>query len=225
MTKEQVKARIEEIGIIPAIRACSVADALFAAGAVFTGGIPIAEVTMTIPGAIDVISNLTRNNPSLTVGAGSVVKLETAKQCVDAGANFLTTTGLDLEVVHFAGQQNISIFPGVLTPTEVMAAWKAGADLIKIFPCAQVGGATYIRALRAPFPYIPLIASGGVNQQTAADFILAGAVAVGIGDALIPREAIERRQDHWICELSRRFLAMVKGARPHRHNQREVVNG
>jgi 2-dehydro-3-deoxyphosphogluconate aldolase/(4S)-4-hydroxy-2-oxoglutarate aldolase len=225
MTKEQVKARIEEIGIVPAIRASSAADALFAAEAVFTGGIPIAEVTMTIPGAIEVISSLAKNNPALIVGAGSVMDLETAKQCVDAGANFLTTTGLDLEVVHFAARQNVGVFPGALTPTEVMAAWKGGADFIKIFPCAQVGGASYIRALRPPFPHIPLIASGGVNQQTAADFILAGAVAVGIGGALIPREAIERRQDHWIYELARRFLAMVKEASDHRHNQRQMVNG
>ncbi len=224
MTKVQIRARIEEIGIIPAIRASSAEGALFAANAVFAGGIPIAEVTMTIPGATDVISNVAKNNSSLIVGAGSVTDLDTAKRCVDAGANFLTTTGLDLEVVDFAAKQDVAVFPGVLTPTELMAAWKAGADLIKIFPCAQVGGASYIRALRAPFPHIPLIASGGVNQQTAADFILAGAVALGIGGALIPREAIERRQDHWICELARRFLSMVKGARGQRHDQRAVVN-
>jgi 2-dehydro-3-deoxyphosphogluconate aldolase / (4S)-4-hydroxy-2-oxoglutarate aldolase len=225
MTKEQVKTRIEEIGIVPAIRAFSAADALFAAEAVFAGGIPVAEVTMTIPGAIEVISNLAKNNPSLIVGAGSVGDLETAKQCVAVGAHFLTSTGLDLEVVDFAGRQSIGVFPGVLTPTEVMTAWKHGADFIKIFPCAQVGGASYIRALRAPFPHIPLIASGGVNQQTAADFILAGAVAVGIGGALIPREAIERRQDHWICELARRFLAMIKEARGQRNDRRQLVNG
>lgn len=225
MTKQEVKARIEEIGIVPAIRANSATDALFAAEAVCTAAIPIAEITMTIPGAIDVISELAKNDTSLIVGAGSVVDLEMAKQCVGAGAHFLTTTGLDLEVIRFAGEQNIGVFPGVLTPTEVMAAWKAGADLIKIFPCAQVGGASYIRALRPPFPYIPLIASGGVNQQTAADFILAGAVALGIGGALIPREAVERRQDHWIAELARRFLAMVNGARAHRPDQRKVVNG
>ncbi len=225
MTKTEVKARIEEIGIVPAIRASSAADALFAAGAVFTGGIPVAEITMTIPGAIDVISNLAKNNPSHLVGAGSVADLEMAKQCVNAGANFLTTTGLDLEIVHFAGSHNIAVFPGVLTPTEVMAAWKAGSDLIKVFPCAQVGGASYIRALRPPFPHVSFMASGGVNQQTVSDFILAGAVAVGVGGALIPREAVERRQDHWICELARRFLAMVKLARAHRQDQRQVVNG
>jgi 2-dehydro-3-deoxyphosphogluconate aldolase/(4S)-4-hydroxy-2-oxoglutarate aldolase len=224
MTKQDVKVRIEEIGIVPAIRANSAADAVFAAQAVCNAGIPIAEVTMTIPGAIDVISELAKNNTSLIVGAGSVVDLDMAKRCVNAGAHFLTTTGLDLEIVRFAGEQNIGVFPGVLTPTEVMAAWKAGADLIKIFPCAQVGGPSYIRALRPPFPYIPLIASGGVNQQTAADFILAGAIALGIGGALIPREAIDRRQDHWIAELARRFLSMVKGARGHLQ-ERKVVNG
>jgi 2-dehydro-3-deoxyphosphogluconate aldolase/(4S)-4-hydroxy-2-oxoglutarate aldolase len=135
------------------------------------------------------------------------------------GAQFLTSTGLDLDVVHFAVTQNIVVFPGALTPTEIMAAWKAGPDFIKVFPCAQVGGPAYIKALRGPFPHIPLIAAGGVNQQTAGDFILAGAVALGIGGELIPHEAIQRRQEHRIGELARRFLHMVKEARTQRASQ------
>ena len=213
MTKGEILERIEDIGIVPAIRVSSPEDSLFAAEAVAAGGIPIVELTMTVPGAIDVIAGLARTHPNLIVGAGSVVDVEIAHRCVDAGASFLTTTGLDLEVVHFAVKQNIVVFPGVLTPTEVIAAWKAKPDFLKIFPCAQVGGAPYVRALRAPFPHIPFIASGGVNQQTAAEFIRAGAVALGIGAELIPHQAIQQRQGHRIGELARRFLRMIKIAR------------
>jgi len=226
MTKEEVKTRIEEIGIIPAIRVSSAAEALFAAETVFDNGIPIVEVTMTVPGAIELISNLARNSRELIIGAGSLWDVETAKRCLDAGANFLTSTGLDLELVHFAVEEKVTVFPGALTPTEVAAAWKAGSDFVKIFPCAQLGGHTYIRALQGPFPQIPFIASGGVNQQTASDFILAGAVALGIGGALIPHEAIQQRNAHWIAELARRFLTIVKRARNQNHQNRgETVKG
>jgi 2-dehydro-3-deoxyphosphogluconate aldolase / (4S)-4-hydroxy-2-oxoglutarate aldolase len=213
MTKEQVRAQIEEIGIIPAIRVSSPQDAMFAAETVCRSGIPIVEVTMTIPGAIEVITELAQNNPNVIAGAGTVFDLETARRCLDSGAQFLTSTGLDLDIVQFAVRHDIVVLPGALTPTEVMAAWKARPDFVKIFPCSQVGGPSYIRALKGPFPHIPFIAAGGVNQQTVADFILAGAVAVGIGGELIPHEAIHLRQEHWIGELARRFATMVKDAR------------
>jgi 2-dehydro-3-deoxyphosphogluconate aldolase / (4S)-4-hydroxy-2-oxoglutarate aldolase len=213
MTKEQIRASIEEVGIIPAIRVASQEDALFAADTVFAHGIPIVEVTMTVPGALGVISELAGRNSHLIVGAGSVMHVETARRCVDAGARFLTTTGFQPEVVRYAVGKELVVFPGALTPTEIMAAWDAGPDFVKIFPCATMGGPTYIRALRGPFPQIPLIASGGVNQQTAAEFILAGAVAIGIGGELIPHAAIQLRQEHRIGELTRRFLNIVKEAR------------
>ena len=213
MTREQVRSRIEEIGIIPAIRVASPEDALFAADAVCKHGIPIVEVTMTVPGALGVISELAAKNSNVITGAGSVSGEETARRCIDAGAQFLTSTGLNLDIVHFALGRNVVVFPGALTPTEIMAAWEAGPDFVKVFPCASVGGPAYIRALRGPFPHIPLIASGGVNQQTAGDFILAGATALGIGGELIPHEAIQRRQEHRIGELARRFLAIVKESR------------
>ena len=219
MTKEQVRARIEEIGIIPAIRVSSPQDAMFAAETVCRSGIPIVEVTMTIPGAIEVITELAQNNPNVIAGAGTVFDLETARRCLDSGAQFLTSTGLDLDIVAFAVKNDIVVLPGALTPTEVMAAWKARPDFVKIFPCSQVGGPSYIRALKGPFPHIPFIAAGGVNQQTVADFILAGAVAVGIGGELIPHEAIHLRQEHWIGELARRFAAMVKDARIQRQSR------
>ena len=213
MNKEEVRARIEDVGIIPAIRVCSAEDALFAAEAVCTAGIPIVEVTMTIPGAIDVIRELTRQSAGLVVGAGTVIYMDTARRCLDAGAAFLTTPGLDPDIVHFAAGRGVLVFPGALTPTEVMAARKAGADLVKIFPCFANGGPAYIKTLKLPFPDIPLIASGGVDQQNASDFILSGAVALGIGRHLIHPDAIRRRERGWINELSRRYLGMISQAR------------
>ena len=192
---------------------------MFAAETVCRSGIPIVEVTMTIPGAIEVITELAQNNPNVIAGAGTVFDLETARRCLDSGAQFLTSTGLDLDLVAFAVKHDIVVLPGALTPTEVMAAWKTRPDFVKIFPCSQVGGPSYIRALKGPFPHIPFIAAGGVNQQTVADFILAGAVAVGIGGELIPHEAIHLRQEHWIGELARRFAAMVKDARIQRQSR------
>ena len=213
MNREEVRARIEAIGIVPAIRVSSAEDALLAAQAVADGGIPIVELTMTVPGAVEVIAALVKAHPDLIVGAGTVWDVETAQCCLDAGAMFLTSTGLELDVVDFAHQRNVVVFPGALTPTEVMRAWKAGADFVKIFPCSQLGGAAYIKALKAPFPKVPLIASGGVNQTNVADFMLAGAVAVGVGGHLIPRKAIEMRQPHRIHELASRFVHAVETAR------------
>lgn len=213
MKKVEVRARIEEIGIIPAIRVSSADDALFAAEAVSGAGIPIVEVTMTVPGATDVIRELVRQHPGMIVGAGTVLYLETARRCLDAGASFLTTPGLDPEIVHFAVGRDVLMFPGALTPTEVLAASKAGADFVKIFPCFANGGPAYVKALKLPFPDIPLIASGGVDQQNAGDFILAGAMAVGIGRHLIHPDAIKRREQGWIHELCRRYLGILSDAR------------
>jgi len=213
MNREEIRARITEIGIIPAVRLHSAADALFAAEAISGAGIPIVEVTMTVPGATDVIRELVRQSPEINVGAGTLFDPDSERRCLDAGAKFLTTTGFDLDIVNLALGRDTVVFPGVLTATEVMAASKAGCDFVKIFPCAQVGGPTYIRALKASFPQIPLIASGGVNQQTAADYIRAGAVALGIGADLIHQDAIKHRNVAWIRELSRRYTNMVSEAR------------
>jgi len=213
MTRETIRARIEEIGIIPSVRLSSTEDAMFAAEAVGSSGIPIVEVTMTVPGAVKVIHSLTAENPDLIAGAGTVLDIETARRCLDAGARFLTTTGLDLEIVEFALKKNVVVFPGACTPTEVMTAFKTGSDFVKVFPCSAMGGPGYIRALRGPFPHIPFIAAGGVNQSTVAEFILAGANAVGVGGDLIHQEAIRRRERDWIRELSRRYAGLVKQAR------------
>jgi 2-dehydro-3-deoxyphosphogluconate aldolase/(4S)-4-hydroxy-2-oxoglutarate aldolase len=211
--KEEVRARIVKIGIVAAVRVSTSEDAYYAAETVYSAGIPVAEITMTVPGAIDVITDLAKRHPDMIVGAGTVLDQETARRCVGAGAKFLTSPGLVLEVAEFALKNEVVVFPGVMTATELIMAWKAGVDFIKIFPCAQVGGDSYIRALKVPFPQVPLIASGGVNQQTAANFILAGATALGIGAELIPKEALVRREEAWIGELARRFTAIVRDAR------------
>ena len=213
MTREEIRARIAEIGIIPAVRVYSESEALFAAEAVCSSGIPIVELTTTIPGVVRIIGELMRHRTDIIVGAGTITEVETARRCLDAGAAFLTSPGLDLEIVEFVLKRDVVVLPGALTPSEIMAAWKAGADFVKVFPCAQVGGPDYIRVLKAPFPQIPLIASGGVNQKNAADFILAGAAALGIGQHLIHPNAIKRRQREWIHELARRYMNMVSDAR------------
>lgn len=213
MKKADVSARIREIGIVPAVRLHTAEEALFAAEAVSGAGIPIVEVTITVPSAVDVIRHLAVSSPDVIVGAGTVLDLGWARRCLDAGARFLTSPGFDPKIVDFAAHEGIVVFPGALTPTEIMEAAKAGADFIKIFPCAQVGGPSYIRALKSPFPEVPLIAAGGVNQQTAADFILAGASALGIGRDLIHEDAIRRREVRWIQELARRYVNLVRQAR------------
>jgi 2-dehydro-3-deoxyphosphogluconate aldolase/(4S)-4-hydroxy-2-oxoglutarate aldolase len=225
MKKEEVRARIEEIGIIPSVRLSSAEDALFATEAVSRAGIPIVEITMTVPGAIHVISNLVKHAPKMIVGAGDVFDSDVARECIDAGATFLTSPGFDVRIVEFALGASVVVLPGALTPTEVTRAWKAGADFVKVFPCALVGGENYIRALKAPFPHLPLIAAGGVNQQNASSFILAGASALGIGGELIPKEAIRLRQADRIFTLAHRFLKFVQTARSHMpHPKPEIVH-
>jgi 2-dehydro-3-deoxyphosphogluconate aldolase/(4S)-4-hydroxy-2-oxoglutarate aldolase len=221
MNKTEVCASIREIGIIPAIRVSSSDEAHFAAEAVTSGGIPIVEITLTVPGAVELISHLVQYHPKMIVGAGTVLDTETARKCLDAGASFITAPGFDHKTVEFVIKENICAMPGALTPTEVVTAWKAGADFIKVFPCALVGGERYIKALKTSLPQPQLIAAGGVNQQTAINYILSGASAIGVGTELIPTEAIVRRQSKRIRELALRFAGFVKEARdrmePERH--------
>jgi len=224
MNRKDVRAQIQKFGIIPSIRVSSADDARFAAEAISQGGIPIAEISAMVPGANQVISDLVKNAPDMIVGAGGVLDAETARRCLDAGAKFLTTDGLILEIVEYATMEDLVVFPGALTPTEVIAAWRAGSDFVKIVPCAAVGGENYIRALKTPLAQVPLIAAGGVNQQTAAGYISAGATALGIGEALIPWEAVALRQSNRIRELARRFLNSVEiGRRENGTKVEEVV--
>jgi 2-dehydro-3-deoxyphosphogluconate aldolase/(4S)-4-hydroxy-2-oxoglutarate aldolase len=213
MNREEVCSLIKEIGILPSVRVASQDLAYFAAETVYAVGIPIIEITLTVPGAIEVINNLAKRFPKLAIGAGTVLDEDLAKRSVDAGARFLTSPGFVPEVVACASKAGVAVLPGALTPTEIIAAWKAGSDFVKIFPTGHVGGVQYVRALKVPLPQIPLIATGGVNQANATDFILAGATAVGVGGELLPKEALHFRQGDRIRELAGRFLSMVKDAR------------
>ncbi|HTW61218.1 MAG TPA: bifunctional 4-hydroxy-2-oxoglutarate aldolase/2-dehydro-3-deoxy-phosphogluconate aldolase [Terracidiphilus sp.] len=213
MTREEAKARLEKIGILPGVRVNSAAEALYAAETVYQAGIPVAEITMTVPNAVNVIKQLVQRLPDMIVGAGTVLDGETARRCVDAGALFLTSPGLVPDVVACALKASVLAIPGALTPTEVIAAWRAGGDFVKIFPAAPMGGDQYLRSLKVPLPQVPLIAAGGVNQQTAAGFLRAGASVLGVGMELLPNDAVRRREDHRIHELARRFLGFVAEAR------------
>jgi 2-dehydro-3-deoxyphosphogluconate aldolase / (4S)-4-hydroxy-2-oxoglutarate aldolase len=213
--KYEVRGWIEETGVIAAVRVYTAEDALFAAEAVAGHGIPVVEITLTVPQATKVISHLVKNTPHIVVGAGGVTNAAAARQCLDAGAQFFTSDGLHSSLIEFAVKEDVVVFPGALTPTEVITAWEEHVDFVKVVPCAQIGGETYIRSLHSMFPNIPLIASGGVNQQNASKFILAGALALGVGRELIPTEAIRLRQVDRIGELARRFLSFVKSGRDH----------
>jgi 2-dehydro-3-deoxyphosphogluconate aldolase / (4S)-4-hydroxy-2-oxoglutarate aldolase len=213
MTRDEVRAKIEEIGLLPSVRVNTQELARYAAETVYSAGIPIVEITLTVPGALDVVSDLARRYPDMAVGAGTLLTEDMARRSIDAGARFLTSPGFVPEVVAFAKKAGVVVFPGAMTPTEIIAAWKAGSDFVKIFPTTPVGGVQYVRALKIPLPQIPLIVSGGVNQATAHEFILAGATALGVGGELLPLEALNFRQENRIHELARRFVAKVKEAR------------
>src|ERR1700682_4745123 len=214
MDKQKARDRIIEIGIVPVVRASSAAEACVAADAVCQGGLPIVEITMTVPGAVDVIRELVKNCSSdVLIGAGTVLNPEAARRCLDAGAQFLVSPGLNLKTVELAGREGKLILAGALQPTEVITAWDAGADFVKIFPCGQVGGAKYIKALKGPLPQIPLVPTGGVNLSTAPEFIEAGAAALGIGGELIHPEALKSGKPEIITENARKFLEVVAAAR------------
>jgi 2-dehydro-3-deoxyphosphogluconate aldolase / (4S)-4-hydroxy-2-oxoglutarate aldolase len=218
LSREQVCARIKQIGILPAIRASSPEDALFAAEQLVEAGIGVVEVTMTVPNAVHVIRELIRSAPELIVGAGTVVDVRSARECVDAGAAFITSPGFNSAINEYTVQQNVVSIPGALTPSEVMAAIDSGGDMIKIFPCSSVGGPAYIKSLKAPFPETDFLASGGVDQVSAAGFIRAGVVAIGVGSELIPPTALQLRDRNWIHELAGRFMSIVQRTRAEVHH-------
>ncbi len=214
MDKQRVRDWIMEIGIVPVVRASSPREARMAADAVREGGITIVEITMTVPGAVDVIRELTKGGASdILVGAGTVLNAEAARRCLDAGAQFLVSPGLNLQTIELAVREGKLMMAGALTPTEVITAWEAGSDFVKVFPCGQVGGAKYIKALKGPLPQVPLVPTGGVNLSTAAEFIEAGAAALGIGGELVQAEALKANKPEVLVENARKFLGIVKQAR------------
>lgn len=224
MTKQEVRDIVARVGIVPVVRASSAKQAMMAVEAISLGGIPIAEITMTVPGAIGLIREVVKVFGSqVLVGAGTVLDATTARRCVEAGAQFLVSPGLDLPTIEFALQSEKVMMAGALTPTEVITAWKAGSDFVKVFPCGEVGGARYIKALRGPLPQIPLIPTGGVNLHTAADFILAGAAALGIGGELVRPDALRSGKPEIITETARKFVAAIAEARTRLHQPKETA--
>lgn len=214
MTKEECKKRIVEIGVVPVIRASTPQMARQAAEAVLAGGISVVEITMTVPGAVDLIAQLVRElGKELLVGAGTVLDAESGQRCFDAGAEFLVSPGFNAETVKLANGKGKLMMAGALTPTEVITAWKTGSDIVKVFPCGTVGGAKYIKALKAPLPQIPMVPTGGVNLNTAAEFIQAGSEALGIGGELVSAEALKSGNIQKITDAARQFVEIVREAR------------
>ena len=213
MDKKAVLDRITATGVIPVIRARSADEAAGAIAAIQAGGLSILEITMTVPGAVDLIRDVARRAGGALVGAGTVLDPETARAVIDAGARFVVSPALDLETIAACREAGVPVLPGALTPTEVVAAWKAGADLVKVFPANAVGGPSYIRSLKAPLPQVGLVPTGGVNLQTAKDLIKAGAAALGVGADLVDLAALRKGEAALITERARQFLALVQEAR------------
>jgi 2-dehydro-3-deoxyphosphogluconate aldolase/(4S)-4-hydroxy-2-oxoglutarate aldolase len=214
MTRDDVIRRIGEVGIIPVVRAASVDDAIRAVEAIHAGGIPIVEITMTVPNAPDVIRHIAREyGDKVVIGAGTVTTSEQANLCLAVGAEFLVSPGLSLPVISVAHASGKLAIPGALTPTELMTAQDAGAQLIKIFPCGNVGGAKYLRALKGPFPDADLIPTGGVNAANAAEFIAAGAFALGVGSELVNAQALRDGNLAQITQAARDLAHAVRSAR------------
>lgn len=214
MTKAETLQRIIEIGIVPVVRASSHDEALQAVEAIKAGGVPIVEITMTVPGAVRVIEEVAaRYGADVLVGAGTVLDAETARTCMLAGAEFIVSPGLNLDTIALCRRYSKVVMPGALTPTEVLAAWQAGADFVKVFPCDSLGGATYLKSLKAPLPQIQMVPTGGVTLQTAADFIKAGACALGVGSHLVDVKALREGQADLITERARQFVEIVKSSR------------
>src|SRR5437867_12361584 len=214
MSKHDVLAQIREVGLVPVIRAESPEVAGPAIEAIRAGGVPILEITMTVPGAIRLIEEMAgRYGRDTIVGAGTVLDPETARACILAGARFVVSPSLNPETIACCRRYGVAVLPGALTPTEVVAAWQAGADMVKVFPAGAVGGPSYIKALKAPLPQIDLVPTGGVSLKTAADFIKAGATALGVGADLVDTTALRNGEDKVISARAKQFIEIVKSAR------------
>jgi 2-dehydro-3-deoxyphosphogluconate aldolase/(4S)-4-hydroxy-2-oxoglutarate aldolase len=212
--REKSVTQLRQVGIIPIIRAASADAAIAVAEALLQAGLTVAEITMTVPNAIDAIGAVAKRFPGkVLLGAGTVTDAETARRAVDAGAEFIVTPCLVPEVIDAAQRANVAVLPGALTPGEVFQAFRSGGDMVKVFPVQSVGGAAYLRALRGPFPDIPLVPTGGVTLDNMAELFKAGAAAVGVGTELISQDALDRRDYAAIGALAKQFLAAVRQAR------------
>ena len=214
MNKPDVIQRIVECGVLPVVRAASAEEAMAAVDAIVAGGVTTIEVTMTVPGAVGLIAELSaKYGDDILVGAGTVMDPETASECIAAGARFIISPALNLDTIKYCNDVDVVVMPGALTPTEVVNAWDAGADFVKVFPAGAMGGASYLKSLKAPLPHIKLIPTGGVSQLTAGDMIRAGASAVGVGSDLVDLQAIRDGKASSITANAASYLSIVQHAR------------
>lgn len=214
MNKSEVLRRIEKTGILPVVRASSPDEATAVMDALLTGGITVLEITMTVPGALSLIEQAAaRYGDQIVVGVGSVIDSETARICTLAGAQFVVSPTFSLKLIEACRRHSVTIISGALTPTEVVAAWQAGADAVKVFPCDALGGARYLKALKTPLPHIEMIPTGGVSLANAADFIKAGAMAIGVGGELVDLQAVRDNRPQIIADKARKFLEIVQQTR------------
>jgi 2-dehydro-3-deoxyphosphogluconate aldolase/(4S)-4-hydroxy-2-oxoglutarate aldolase len=214
MDQQDVLRRINEVGVIPVVRAASPEEAIQVIEAIRMGGLSILEITMTVPHAVKVIEEVAnRYGDEVVVGAGTVLDPETAGACILAGASFVVSPSFNVHTIELCRRSSIAVFPGALTPTEVVTAWQAGADAVKVFPCGAVGGAKYLASLKAPLPQIEMIPTGGVSLATAASFIAAGAFALGVGADLVDLTAIRSGEPEKVAQAARAYVGAVRDAR------------
>ena len=214
MDKQAVVRRIREVGVVPVVRASSAEEAMRVVEAIKEGGVPVLEITMTVPRAVRVIEKLADCYGSeVVVGAGTVLDAETARACILAGASFVVSPALNVGTIELCRRYSVACMPGALTPTEVVTAWQAGADVVKVFPCGALGGAKYLKSLKAPLPQVEMIPTGGVSLKTAAEFIEAGALALGVGADLVDTKAIRAGEAVKVTEAARAYVAAVRAAR------------
>jgi 2-dehydro-3-deoxyphosphogluconate aldolase/(4S)-4-hydroxy-2-oxoglutarate aldolase len=222
MEKREVLQRIADVGLVPVVRAASADEAMAVVEAIKAGGVPIIEITMTVPGAVRVISEVAEAyGEEVVVGAGTVLDPETARACILAGARFIVSPSFNPGTIEMCRRYAITVCPGALTPTEIVAAWQAGADIVKVFPCDALGGAKYLRALKGPLPQIDLIPTGGVSLATAAEFLKAGAFALGVGTDLVDTQAVRIGQPGKVTEAARAYVDLIREARHKRVNSAE----
>lgn len=210
MQKVEVLYALREIGLVPVLRAESETQALALADAIAAGGVTVLEVTMTVPGAIRVMRRLAEERPDILIGAGTVLDPETARMCILEGAQFVVSPALNVRTIEMCHRYGVAVLPGALTPTEIVTAWEAGADVVKIFPASALGGAKYLKSVKAPLPQVEMIPTGGVSQATAAEFLEAGAFALGVGADLVNLKAISEGHPEIITESARKYLAIVR---------------
>ena len=214
MQSAETVQRIKELGIVPIVRTTDADSAIRSVEAICEGGIPCAEITMTVDGAIHALERVAdKLGDRIILGAGTVLDPETARACMLAGAEFFVTPSLNLKTIEMVKRYSKAAFPGALTPTEIVTAWQAGADAIKVFPCSALGGAKYIKALKGPFPQIEFVPTGGVNLETVGDFLAAGCCAVGVGSDLIDNRTIQQGKYEVFVERARQFRQKIAEAR------------